>query len=115
MKTRFWAALLAAALAVSLLLCFLPGKPCTAVRVLCDGEQILTISLLEDREYTVSTQFGTNILRVEKGAIGVVSADCPGNDCIHMGFRKGGRSIVCLPNRLVLEFIQEDALDGISG
>ena len=115
MKTRFWVALLAAVLTASLILCFLPGRPSNSVRVLCDGELLKTVSLQQDGEYPVSTQFGTNILRVENGAIAVVSADCPGNDCVHMGFRRGGRSIVCLPNRLVLEFVREDSLDGISG
>ncbi len=115
MKTRVWVALFAAVLVISLVLCFLPGKPSSTVRVLCDGELLKTIYLHEDGQYTVSTQFGTNILRVENGSIAIISADCPGNDCVHMGFRQGGRSIVCLPNRLVLEFVQEDSLDAISG
>lgn len=115
MKTRMWVALLGALLAVSALLCLLPGEKSQAVRVLCDGELLQTISLREDGEYTVATQFGTNILRVENGRIAVISADCPGNDCVHMGYRRGGRSIVCLPNRLVLEFVRGEGLDGISG
>ncbi len=115
MNTRMWAAILSVLLVVSIGLCFLPKGQSDTVRVLCDGELLQTISLKEDGEYTIKTRYGTNVLEVRDGAIAVISADCPGNDCVHMGYRRGGMSIVCLPNRLVLEFAQSGDLDGISG
>ena len=34
---------------------------------------------------------------------------------MHRGFCSGGMQIVCLPNRLVIEFVAEQEIDGVIG
>ena len=71
------------------------------------GEVLAEISLTEDgREFTFETSFGRNVLRVEDNAIRMVCADCPDGWCLRFApIRQTRRTIVCLPNRLVVEVI----------
>ena len=52
---------------------------------------------------------------VSGGKIGVTEADCPDHYCMHRGMCNSGAQIVCLPNRLVIKFIESDSVDGVVG
>lgn len=74
-----------------------------------DGELVRKISLSDvDKPYTFEVEGGdgiVNVISVEKGRICVSSADCPDGLCVKQGWRSGGVTpIVCLPNRLVINF-----------
>lgn len=74
-----------------------------------DGELVRKISLSDvDKPYTfeVEGEDGiVNVISVEKGRICVSDADCPDGLCVKQGWRSGGVTpIVCLPNRLVINF-----------
>lgn len=51
-----------------------------------------------------SSNGGYNVIEVRHGSIGIIEADCPDKLCQKQGFAdKALTSIVCLPNRLVIE------------
>ena len=56
-----------------------------------------------------------NVVTVKDGKIGVTEATCPDHYCMNRGFCSSGTQIVCLPNRLVIRFVGEQEIDGVSG
>ena len=54
---------------------------------------------------------------VQDGEIYMESAECPDQICVEHGpLRPGGTPIVCLPNRLSIQWIERDAaVDAVSG
>ena len=118
MKTKFWIIIVslvaAASLAVSLWL-FRPAEQATAVKVISEGKLLYTLPLSEDTRLEVVSAHGTNIITVKDGKVAVTEADCPDQHCVKRGFCDRGSQIVCLPNRLVLEFTRVSGIDGISG
>lgn len=112
MKTRYWILILCAVALLCLPFLHLPGGQEAQVR--CDGELLMTISLKKNAQYPITTQYGTNIITVRDGSIGVTFSDCPGKDCVDMGFSRSGRPIVCLPHHLVISFVNQGEVDEIS-
>ncbi|MBE6888965.1 MAG: NusG domain II-containing protein [Ruminococcaceae bacterium] len=81
-----------------------------------DGKLFRTATLSQDCEFTISTEHGTNTIKVENGAIAVVSADCPDKVCVNTGAISSGIvPIICLPHRLEIRVIsaQESSLDAV--
>ena len=118
MKTRIWIILLSVILVFSLcasLLVLLPKKQATAVKVISEGKILYTLPLSEYARLEIVSSHGTNVVTVENGKVAVTEADCPDHYCMDRGWCGGGTQIVCLPNRLVLEFMGETALDGVAG
>ena len=118
MKTKFWVALIAAVLiiCVGLSLWLLwPGEDAAYAEVWSDGKLLHKLALSVDREITVQTDRGTNVITVKDGKIAVTDADCPDHYCMDRGFCAGGTQIVCLPNRLVIRFVSQQEIDGVVG
>ena len=64
---------------------------------------IETLPLDANQSSTIETQYGSNKITVEDGAIYVEAADCHGGDCIRLGrISRPGQMIVCLPHHLVI-------------
>lgn len=118
MKTKTWilwislAFLLCVGLSLWLLL---PGTPADAVQVFSEGKLLHTLPLHTDTQVTVTTALGTNVVTVKDGKVAVTQADCPDRYCMDRGWCNSGAQIVCLPNRLVLEFTGSQSIDGVSG
>lgn len=118
MKTKFWIALAGAVALVSLgvsLWLFRPAEQATTVKVISEGKALYTLPLSEDTRLPIVSAHGTNVITVKDGKVAVTEADCPDKHCMSRGFCDRGVQIVCLPNRLVLEFSGEVGIDGISG
>ncbi len=116
MKTRTWILLFCAVALICValsLLFFLGGEEKNTALVYSDGELIQTIELTQDAEYRIDFGEEWNILTVKNGKISVSSASCSTQDCVHFGESNHGAPIVCLPNRLVIEFAQKDSLDAV--
>lgn len=117
MKTRFWVLLLAAvfllAAAACLLLCR-PAASAKSVRVLSDGKLVAVLDLSEDTVLTVPYKDGSNTVTVSGGKVSVTDASCPDHTCMAYGEKSGGTPIICLPNRLVLEFSDTEGLDAVA-
>ena len=112
------AALLLAGLAILALLTFTRQDGRQAV-VRVDGRIIARLSLAQDAQYPVEIE-GTvaNMLIIQGGAVRMAQADCPDHLCIRRGaIRYAGDSIICLPNKVVVEISGEDALnlDAVAG
>ncbi len=114
MKTRTWVVLfgiLAAACAVGSWM-LLNRTPAGYAQIISQGEIVKTVSLSRDQEFTVA---GKNTVTVRDGKIAVTAADCPDGYCMKRGFCDGGLDIVCLPNGLVIHFLEDSDVDAALG
>ncbi len=118
MKTKYWIAILAVALvlcgASSLFLLSGNGEAARA-EIISEGKVVRTVDLYIDQEFEITTPTGRNVITVRDGKIAVTEANCPDHYCMDRGFCSGGTQIVCLPNRLVINFLGEQEIDGIVG
>lgn len=57
----------------------------------------------------IKSNLGKNVILIENGGARMLDADCHDKICIKEGFKsKVGQTIVCLPNKLVVEIKGED-------
>ena len=118
MKSKTWAIILAALLAVCLgvsLLLLQPGEKAQRIEIQSEGTVLYTLDLYVDQEITVTTDRGTNTVTIRDGKVAVIEASCPDHYCMLRGWCDGGSEIVCLPNRLVIRFLGEQKIDGVAG
>jgi hypothetical protein len=74
------------------------------VVVTVDGQLFGEYSLREDRTLEIRSGDGYNLLVVEGGYAYVRSASCPDGICAaHRPVSHEGESIICLPNKVVVE------------
>ncbi len=75
------------------------------VVITIDGEFYKQVSLREDQEIKISgDETAANILKIQDGKADMVEADCPDKLCVHQkSISKNGETIVCLPNKVVVE------------
>jgi len=108
-KNAVWITIFVVLAVCGALLFFLLGQGVGAVsaQVYLDGELLRSIDLsavAAPYEFDVESELGTNTVRVENGAIAVISADCPDQVCVRQGFVSDDAiPIVCLPHRLVIQ------------
>ena len=107
MKKRDWIA--AAVILAAALIFALVGKvtalPAQDLRITVNGENHGIYDITEDQEIKIND---TNICQIEDGKVRMTWADCPDQICVHTAeISKDGGSIICLPNRIVLEIISE--------
>lgn len=82
-----------------------------SVNIISDGKVVRTVDLTTAQNETFSVEYGgsTNTVEIKDGKIRVQSAECPDKTCVHMGWLKSSAMpIVCLPNHLVIEFVNTD-------
>lgn len=117
MKNKFWILMIAALLVLSVggSILLYNNKEAAAVQIYSDGALLYTLPLSQDTTVIVETEHGTNTVTIKDGKVAVTEADCPDHYCMQRGWCAGGNQIVCLPNRLVLQFTGEAAIDGVSG
>ena len=119
MKTKYWIIILFAVLVLCVLgtiPLFLAGNNAVRAEIRSEGKLLRTVDLGEDQEFTITTAAGgTNTITVKDGKIAVTEASCPDHYCMDRGFCSGGTQIVCLPNRLVIQFVDEQQIDGLVG
>ena len=118
MKSKAWALALGGIFVVCLALSLwllLPGADASSAEIWSDGKLLYTLDLSDDQVRTVDSKYGTNVITVKNGKIAVTQADCPDGYCMDRGFCSSGVQIVCLPNRLVIKFVGEQAVDGVVG
>ncbi len=71
-----------------------------------DGELVEELSLMRNCEARYETERGYNIVKIEDGTVTVSEASCPDKICVnHRPISKTGETIVCLPNKLVVEIV----------
>ncbi|MGI5979603.1 MAG: NusG domain II-containing protein [Oscillospiraceae bacterium] len=88
------------------------------LRVTVNGVVYGTYPLDEDTSVRIGDAAHYNVLVVQNGEAWIAEASCPDKICIKQGkIRCDGQSIICLPNRLVVETVggqaaREDAVAG---
>jgi len=83
-----------------------------------DGVEYGTIPLNMDKTIVIEDRNGRrNTVSVKEGKVSMAEANCPDQVCVHTRpADREGQSIVCLPNRVVVEVrsLKKDAIDGVS-
>lgn len=118
-KTKVWVTLIGTVLVLSAGVVFSPKPNGSVAKVYQNGRCIHTVELSqveEAYELPVETDDGVNRIRVEPGRICMLSADCPDQTCVKMGWSDecAGNTIVCLPHRLAIQMETSD-MDSIAG
>ena len=80
-----------------------------------NGEEVMRVPLGgEARDYYVEGFAGESHFRVEGGEVWMVDSACPDKLCVAMGRAdQSGNSVVCLPNRVVLDLEGEGGTDTV--
>ena len=76
------------------------------VEISIKGDLYKKISFNSNTEETIDlkTDLGENVVRISKGFVQILEADCPDKVCVKDGsISKPGQSLVCLPNKVVVE------------
>ena len=119
MKTRYWIAMLAAIMLVCAgfsIPLLNPGKDAAQAEIVSDGQVVQVVDLNIDREIRITTnRGGSNTVTVRDGKIGVTEATCPDHYCMDRGMCSNGVQIVCLPNKLIIRFLGDQAVDSVAG
>lgn len=89
------------------------------VNIKSSGELLYTIDLSEseDCEFDIEYEGRVNTVEIKNHMICVKDADCSDKICVNTGWIGRDRKsvpIVCLPNRLVIEF-EKGSADGFAG
>lgn len=87
-------------------------RQAASIRITVDGNEFGIFSLTKDRTIPIGD---TNVCEIQDGKAHMLSASCPDQICVHQGYinEKGGM-ITCLPNRVVIQAVGTDTLDGVS-
>lgn len=106
-------------LAAGYILFFLVGREEGAVvEITVDGELYGTYSLKKNQTVDITTgEKTTNRMQINDGKADMIWADCPDKLCVHQkAISKERETIVCLPNKVVVEVIggEENDLDSIT-
>ncbi len=82
------------------------------VNIIQDGKILYTVNLeqAENQNIEVEYQGRKNIISIENHEIFMSEADCPDHTCIKTG-KLSDYPIVCLPNKLVIEFAENNETD----
>lgn len=74
------------------------------VIVTVDGEFFGEYALSEDRTVEIIGENGRNLLVIQNGEASISEASCPDGICSsHRPISRSGESIICLPNKVVVE------------
>ena len=83
---------------------FFSAEEGNMVRVTVDGRLFGEYSLLENKTVEIVNGDGYNLLIIQDGKAYVDTASCPDGICSsHRPVSRGGESIICLPNKVVIE------------
>lgn len=86
------------------------------VVVTADGQLYGTYDLSRDQEITIEQNGHINKITIKSGQVQMSYSDCKNQICVNDGkISKTSQSIVCLPNRVMVEITGgEEGLDGVS-
>ena len=94
------------------------GNSGSTVVVTVAGEEYGRFPLSEDRDLIIPGDKGMdNHLVISKGEADIVDSRCPDKICVHQRkIRRKGETIVCLPNKVVIEITgdEESDIDAVS-
>ncbi len=81
------------------------------VQIYQNGELLWELPLNTETTLDISGDY-INHIEIQDGKVAVTKSDCPGNDCVKMGWLfEGHRSIVCLPNKIEIRLAGASEVD----
>ena len=81
-----------------------------SVRVTVDGVEKGIFPLNQNDKISINN--GTNTIEILDGTVNMIEADCPDHICVdHKPISKNGESIICLPNKVVVEIQSAENLE----
>lgn len=82
-----------------------------------NGKEVKEVDLNSDGSFDLKTEYGINKIQIKDGKISVYEADCPDKLCVrHGGLRNKYDAIVCLPNKVVIEYKNDNkTIDAVAG
>jgi hypothetical protein len=91
------------------LVIFLKSESGNSVQIRVNGDVIADLNLNENQNYEIKGADGaTNLLIIKDGKAWIKEASCPDGLCINMGkISQNGQSVICLPNKVVVEIISD--------
>lgn len=102
-------AVLLIAVCVAALVMFIMKTEGNTVVVTVDGKIFGEYPLSENTEVKIKNGDGYNILVIKDGKADVTEASCPDGICSnHRPIENNGESIICLPNKVVVEVKTQD-------
>lgn len=87
------------------------------VNVYFEDQLKVSYDLNVDGEYTVKTDYGTNIIQIKDKKVQILEADCRDQVCVRsIPINREGQVIVCLPHKVFVEVKGEkgDDIDVLS-
>lgn len=83
----------------------------TWVEIVQDDIVIEKIDLSQAENQTIEVEYDgrINVIKIENSKICVSEADCPDHTCVNMGWLDSSLPIVCLPNHLVIQYVDRMA------
>lgn len=84
------------------------------VQIIQDGNVLYTIDLYQSEDKIIEVDYNgsKNNIQIKNHQICVKDAECPDKVCVNMGQLKSGTApIVCLPNKLIIQFVQTEEFD----
>lgn len=96
--------------AVIIIFNLLPGEKVAVITK--DGETLYKIDLSTVTD-SFTIDIGGNVVLVEKGYISMKTADCPDKLCVKQGKISEIGSIVCLPNKVIIEIDRNGEVDAV--
>lgn len=96
------------------------GKEVVYLSIQVQGKEVQKVPLSDKMETMVIPleQNGKvkNVVQIKDGFVDMLEADCPDQLCdVHKPISESGESIVCLPNKVVLEIIGRDGNKSTEG
>lgn len=87
------------------------------VVIYVDGKEYAEYPLEKDGKYIIDRGGVKNVVVIEDGTVKMESASCDNQICVkHKWISKDGESIICLPNKVVVEVRSEknNAIDSVA-
>lgn len=85
------------------------------VQIYQNGQLVKEVPLQGNATVTIPGEY-QNVIEIQGGKVAITEANCPGNDCVHIGWiNTPGASIVCLPNRLEIRIVGSAGVDLVVG
>lgn len=94
-----------------LIFVFIPKENANIAKITVNGKLYSTLSLEKDTRIEIND---TNVAVVKNGEIYMESAACPDKLCVRQGkISDSSKKIICLPNKVIIEAINESSLDAV--
>lgn len=93
------------------------GYPSNQVKISIDTNEYATYNSAKNQTINIDIDENHNVIEIEDGKVKMTEANCPDGYCLKQGpITQGNETIVCLPNKLMIEFVgKKSSVDTVVG